>query len=205
MLGSRKLLALAILPALLALLIGGAAVHGAEAGAPAAQAGPVVEVGDFWFCNAGDTACHTTDSGDIDSAVTIAAGGTVQWSWVGQNQHSVTACSNSSFTSCGAAQGFDSGFRSSGTFSQTFSQAGTFYYHCEAHPNEMHGQVTVTAASAGGGTQPATPAPAGVTQMPRTGGAPADESGFSLGLLIAAIGSAMALSGAGLALKARRS
>jgi plastocyanin len=194
---------LAALSALSALLIGAAVANGAGLGAPAAQAGQVVEVGDFWFCNSGDAACHTTDADDIDSAVTIAAGGTVQWNWVGQNQHSVTACSSGSFASCGAAQAFDSGFKSSGTFSQTFSQAGTFYYRCEAHPNDMHGQVTVTAASTGGGAQLTAPA-SGITQIPRTGGAPSASDGMPWGLLIGGIGGAMVLAGAGLALKARR-
>ena len=191
---------LAALAALSTLLIGGAGVYGA----PSAQSGPLVQIGDFWFCNAGDSACHTSNTGDVDSAVTIAAGETVQWNWTGASTHSVTACSGSDFATCGEAQGFDSGIKSSGTFSRAFSQAGTFYYRCQVHPAEMHGQVTVTGtATGGGGAQPAAPAPAGAAQMPQTGGAPSDGGSVPYSLLLSGAAVAVILAG-GLALRARR-
>src|SRR5438094_2160159 len=88
-----------------------------------------VNVGDFWFCNSSfsGTVCPTR----------IAAGDTVTWNWVGGASHTTTACSDGTFTTCGAAQGWDSGSMSTGTFSHTFNSAGTFFYHCHTHPAPM--------------------------------------------------------------------
>ncbi len=91
-----------------------------------------VNVGDFWFCNSSFSSqvCPTR----------IATGDTVTWNWVGTAQHSTTACSDGTFTTCGPAQGWDSGNKSSGTFSRTFNSTGTFFYHCEVYSN-MRGRV----------------------------------------------------------------
>jgi plastocyanin len=84
------------------------------------------------------------------ASVTIAAGGTVRWTNSDRDSHTVTADSGS----------FDSGILAAGgTFSHTFSAAGTFAYHCEIHP-DMRGTVTVkgTGGTAGSGAAPAPPA-----------------------------------------------
>src|SRR5947209_8781748 len=75
-----------------------------------------VNVGDFWFCN-------STFSGSV-CPTSIKTGDTVTWNWVGSASHTTTACSDGTFTTCGAAQGWDSGSMSTGTFSHTFNSAG---------------------------------------------------------------------------------
>lgn len=78
---------------------------------------------------------------------TVAVGDTVTWT---NNQAGV------SHTVSADAGAFDSGTVASGaTFSFTFTTPGTFAYHCNIHPN-MHGTVTVTAASSGAGSSSAT-------------------------------------------------
>jgi plastocyanin len=66
-------------------------------------------------------------------SVDIAAGGTVTWTWAGSIAHSVTSDSGV----------FDSGVKTTGTFSFTFSTAGTFPYHCTVHGFVMAGTVVV--------------------------------------------------------------
>jgi plastocyanin len=67
--------------------------------------------------------------------VTVKVGQTVEWKWTDQNNpHTVTADSGS----------FDSGVCQPGsTFTQTFSTAGSFAYHCSLHQG-MVGTITVT-------------------------------------------------------------
>jgi len=76
-----------------------------------------VTVGDFFFEAA---------------STTIAAGGQVTWTWSGSAQHNVTF-----------ATGTNSATQTSGTFSRTFADAGTFAYQCSLHPGSMQGTVTV--------------------------------------------------------------
>lgn len=117
------------------------------------QSATTVEVGDSWFCDPGDTTCQTTDGGDVDVMTTVNAGDQIDWSWVGSLPHTTTACSGSDFATCDGSQGWDSGAQMSGTFSFTFKTAGTFYYRCNIHPDQMRGQITVLA------TQEPTPSP----------------------------------------------
>ncbi len=98
-----------------------------------------VNIGDNWFCD-------PSFAGSVCPR-TILTGDTITWSWVGGNPHSSTAC-NSTFTSCGAAQGWDSGIKSSGTFVRTFNSAGTFFYHCSVH-GSMRGRLDVSQDSDG--------------------------------------------------------
>jgi hypothetical protein len=77
-------------------------------------------------------------------------GDTVIWEWVEQGPHTTTACSDSNFDQCGAHHGWDSGVQSEGTFSHTFSSAGSFYYRCDLHFG-MWGRVDVLADSDGDG------------------------------------------------------
>ena len=66
--------------------------------------------------------------------VTVAVGGTVTWTWRAQELHTVTSDTGV----------FDSSPpKSSGTFSFTFTSAGTFPYHCLVHGFHMSGTVTV--------------------------------------------------------------
>ncbi|MFJ9631807.1 plastocyanin/azurin family copper-binding protein [Streptomyces sp. NPDC101175] len=44
-------------------------------------------------------------------------------------------------------QEFDSGIRSKGTYTVTFTTTGTFDYHCEVHSMMMTGSVVVTPAT----------------------------------------------------------
>jgi plastocyanin len=78
--------------------------------------------------------------------ITVNVGDTVQWTWAGVSPHSVTADDGS----------FDSNpppanFQTTGTFSQTFTTAGTFRYYCRVHGAPggigMSGIVTVQAAA----------------------------------------------------------
>lgn len=75
--------------------------------------------------------------------ITVAKGTTVQWTWNGLNDHSVTSGTPSSQTGL-----FDSGLHTSGTFSFTFNNTGTFQYFCLNHGTMgMVGSVTVTCST----------------------------------------------------------
>jgi plastocyanin len=67
-------------------------------------------------------------------SITVKAGTTVTWVNQDTMPHTVTA-DDGSFDSGSLAQG--------ATFSQTFTKAGTYPYHCTFH-SSMHGTVTVT-------------------------------------------------------------
>jgi len=67
------------------------------------------------------------------NALTVPVGASVTWTNNDTTQHTVTADDGS----------FDSGpIQPGATFSQTFSAAGTFTYHCNIHPN-MTATITV--------------------------------------------------------------
>ncbi len=68
------------------------------------------------------------------TVVTIKAGQSVVWTNQNSVAHTVVADDNS-WKSPNIAQG--------STFSQTFTTAGTFAYHCSIHPN-MKATVVVT-------------------------------------------------------------
>jgi plastocyanin len=71
-------------------------------------------------------------------AVTIKVGTTVVWTNSTIAPHTTTSDSGSAVT-------WDSGLINPGkTFSFTFTQTGTFHYHCSVHPT-MVGTITVTA------------------------------------------------------------
>lgn len=67
------------------------------------------------------------------SSVTVASGTTIKWTNNDAVTHTVTADDNS-FNSGNIAPG--------GTFSHTFSGAGTYAYHCSIHTT-MKGKVVV--------------------------------------------------------------
>jgi plastocyanin len=95
--------------------------------------------------------------------VTVNVGESVTWTMKDANtQHTVTA-DDSSFNSGGLNTGQ--------TFSHTFTQAGSFSYHCNIHPS-MTGTVTVV-GSGPPPTQPAAPPPAPAQNPPQAAPAPA--------------------------------
>jgi plastocyanin len=124
------------------------------------------------------------------SQVEVDPGGTVTWQDAGQRDHTVTAADGS----------FDSGTLQSGdSFSQAFSQPGTYRYYCQFHGSArgqgMAGTVVVRGEAAG---------EAGSGD---TGGGGEEGGGlaFTGTSLLLAIGLAVVLLGVGaLALRARR-
>lgn len=78
------------------------------------------------------------DSQSGNSTTTIRAGVTVMWVWVSGVAHSTT-----SGTCCMADGKWDSGIKSSGSFSRTFPTAGNFPYFCSVHLSAMTGNVVV--------------------------------------------------------------
>jgi plastocyanin len=79
-----------------------------------------------------------TDSQSGSSTTTIKAGDTVQWNFMDSVAHTTTS------GNCCTANGlWDSGIKSSGSFTHKFSTAGTFPYFCTVHGTMMTGTVTV--------------------------------------------------------------
>lgn len=73
------------------------------------------------------------DFGYSPSSLSVGAGTTVHFSFVGPSQHSATADDDS----------WDSGIQApGGTFDHTFSTPGTYGYHCTIHPS-MKGTIVV--------------------------------------------------------------
>jgi len=98
-----------------------------SASAPGNAGGPSVNAGpDFSF--------HP-------GTLTVKAGTTVTWDYVGGIPHTVTS-------SPGDPASFDSGIKSSGSFTFTFAQPGTYHYFCTLHGTAngsgMAGTITVT-------------------------------------------------------------
>jgi plastocyanin len=86
-----------------------------SAGPPPSVEGPAVAVRDYEF---------------EPASLTVEAGATVTWAWDGRAPHDVMG------------QGFESKDQSSGTFSHTFEQPGTYIYECTIHPG-MEGTIVV--------------------------------------------------------------
>ena len=100
----------------------------------------------------------------VPATKTIAVGDTVTWA---NNESSVPHAAKSD---SGVTPAFDTGVISAGaSASVTFTQAGTFAYHCSIHPS-MHGTIVVESAPASAtATSPsptATSVPAGTTATP---------------------------------------
>ena len=76
--------------------------------------------------------------------VNVAAGDTVQWSWAGATHSSTSNAAT-------GVDAWDSGLKSSGTFSHVFNTAGDFPYYCSLHSfpggTAMNGNVHVAAAA----------------------------------------------------------
>lgn len=83
---------------------------------------------------AGGPSAKIVDFGFQPASLTVKIGATVTWTNTGAAPHTVTADAGS----------FDSGtIPPGGTFSQEFTAAGTFAYHCNIH-RSMTATVTVT-------------------------------------------------------------
>ncbi|KAI9024597.1 Cupredoxin [Hyaloraphidium curvatum] len=137
------------------------------------------------------------------STVTIDAGDTVKWTWAADNSAPHTVSNVAGPSSCSAANpsAFGSSTQTQGTFSQTFTTAGTFDYACLVGSHcagGMRGQVIVRQAATSAATTappatsaaPTTSAAATTTAAPATttskpGGAASLKPGMVLGALIA--------------------
>ena len=131
---------------------------------PAAAATVTVAAGEYWFCGSSfqGAMCETT----------IQAGDTVVWDFSSvAYPHTSTAC-GASCSSPTSPPLWDSGTVSGGTFEFTFTQAGSYLYRCELHPDLMQGRIVVQ------GAPPSTSPPAG--QTPAAGATPAATTTGSL-------------------------
>jgi plastocyanin len=98
-------------------------------------------VSSFVFTNAVPTPTMVMSNANVTisnftfqpSSLQVHVGTTVTWTNNDSTAHTVTS-DTSSFNSGTLAPG--------GTFAFTFTQAGTFSYHCNIHPS-MHGTITV--------------------------------------------------------------
>jgi plastocyanin len=101
------------------------------------------------------------DAVSSNNTTTIAAGDTVVWTWSGSNQHTVSSTTS---------EPFDSGApKTSGTYSFTFNNVGSFAYVCGVHGTAMSGTVVVQAAQAPTNTPQPTNTPAVATNTPSSG------------------------------------
>lgn len=78
------------------------------------------------------TSISVVDNAFTPAATTVPVGSAVTWTWNGTAQHNVTF-----------DDGTASATQASGTFVRTFTQAGTYAYHCTIHGVIMSGKVTV--------------------------------------------------------------
>ena len=67
---------------------------------------------------------------------TIAAGGSVTWSWTGSLSHSVESVGSASFASSGIKAG-------GGSYVVKFTTPGTYQYDCAVHGSAMTGTIVV--------------------------------------------------------------
>ena len=91
---------------------------------------PISQIGDVAAASAVPApvvaSASVSDNFFTPNPVTINVGDTVQWTWGSGNFHSVTSVA-------GSLESFDSGDQSVGTFSHTFTHAGTYVYYCDIH------------------------------------------------------------------------
>jgi plastocyanin len=116
--------------------------------------------------------------------MTIDVGDSVEW-WTKPpfhvNSHTVTECTDGSFTVCGAAVDPANPIGDSGIFPGgaavntlrygpiTFTTAGSYFYRCDLHPDVMRGRIVVQTV----GTPPAgPPAVGGVVGLSESGESP---------------------------------
>src|SRR5215207_853394 len=123
----RLLLLVALLVLVLVVFLPAAVAQDGGVEAVPVQDARSVDIGDNFF-----------DPPDV----AVEPGSTITWTNNGDEPHTVTADDGS----------FDSGRLNPGdSYTVAFGGQGTVTYHCEIHPDEMRGSVTV----GGGGTAPA--------------------------------------------------
>ncbi len=93
-----------------------------------------------FIVNVGQGGTNFVDQTSGTSTSTIHVGDTVRWTWVSSMQHSSTS---GPCPPCSGDGTWNSGIKSTGTFSRTFTQAGTFPYFCIPHNLSMTGTVVV--------------------------------------------------------------
>jgi len=87
---------------------------------------------------------HVRDNNFSPASVTITEGESVTWRWEGSHAHSVEE--GTSLTN--PTPDFDSGTKTTGTFSHTFTTVETVHYFCRPHFSAgMKGTITVKAAT----------------------------------------------------------
>ena len=101
-----------------------------SSGSETANAGPSIDVGDNWFCDA------SHQFGVCVTNVTIGA--LVTWTWVGGAPHNVVA------------DDFSSATQTTGTFARSFDTPGEYFYLCTVHPAFMQGTIVVSGTAVGG-------------------------------------------------------
>lgn len=116
--------AVAVLAAVLAACSGSASTSAPAATAATAATAAASAAAASKAPSGGSTPATIVDFGFQPSPITVNVGTTVTWTNTGSASHTVTADDGS----------FDSGTLSSGsTFSQPFTKAGTYAYHCKIH------------------------------------------------------------------------
>jgi plastocyanin len=114
----------------------GTGTPGGGTGTPP-TAGVAITVGNIFFTSG--------RNGSSNAAVdTVAAGGTVTWTWgtTGATPHSIQSVGSPSFTSSATQTG------SGSTYQVTFAQPGTYQYDCAIHGSLMTGTIVVVPAPA---------------------------------------------------------
>ena len=84
-----------------------------------------------------------TNNAFSPSSKTVAVGTAVNWAWnscSGGDGYSPQVCVSHSVT---FDDGVNSGTMDQGTYSRTFTAAGTYNYHCSQHGAAMAGTITV--------------------------------------------------------------
>jgi len=115
------------LSTMLALLVFGTAACGNDAHSSAVQPsvpGPLAFV------------VTISDNTFTPSSLTVPVGTTVVWNWTGSNSHAVKGTFDSTAVTSPTHKG-------AGTFSFTFTQAGTYAYQCAIHGAAMAARVIV--------------------------------------------------------------
>ncbi len=77
------------------------------------------------------------------STSNIRVGDTVRWAWVDptQMEHSTTS---GDCPPCNPDGNWNSGVKTTGTFTRLFSQVGSFPYYCQPHQQDMTGRINVS-------------------------------------------------------------
>ena len=84
---------------------------------------------------AGTRSVSVKDNVFVSKSITVSRGTAVKWVWRGKHLHNVTVVK-------GPVK-FHSGTKKTGTFTRTFSKAGTYKLLCTVHAPDMKMTVTV--------------------------------------------------------------